>query len=140
MARQLLHGASVADAVQTGLEAGQAAYRSINACWAEEVDEHYAFSAEELIMTPEDRIDSSSYVVSTLKAALWCLLTTESYAACVLKAANLGRDSDTTASVAGGLAGLAYGYGAIPAAWVNTLQHADLIEEQCCAFCSVIDR
>jgi ADP-ribosyl-[dinitrogen reductase] hydrolase len=42
--------------------------------------------------------------------AIWCLLTTTSYSEAVLKAVNLGRDTDTTGAVTGGLAGLLYGF------------------------------
>lgn len=62
----------------------------------------------------EEQIKSSGYVVDTLEAALWCLLNTNSYKECVLKAVNLGEDTDTVAAVAGGLAGLHYGYESIP--------------------------
>lgn len=40
---------------------------------------------------------------SKLSAAMWCLLTTDNYRDCILKAVNLGSDTDTTAAVAGGL-------------------------------------
>ena len=39
--------------------------------------------------------------METLQAALWCLVKTDNYKACVLKAVNLGMDTDTTAAVAG---------------------------------------
>lgn len=80
---------------------------------------------------PEDEIKSSGYVVDTLEAALWCLLTTDSYRECVLKAVNLGGDTDTTAAVAGGLAGALYGYDAIPREWRDTLLRREYIEEMC---------
>ena len=83
---------------------------------------------------PADEIRSSGYVVDTLEAAVWCLLTTDSYEACVLKAVNLGEDTDTAAAVAGGLAGALYGYDTIPAAWRNTLLKRDYIEELCTSF------
>ena len=66
-------------------------------------------------------IRSSGYVVDTLEAAIWCLLTTGNYAECVLKAVNLGEDTDTVAAVAGGLAGALYGYETIPKKWRDTL-------------------
>ena len=78
-----------------------------------------------------DDIKSSGYVVDTLEAALWCLLTTDSYKECVLKAVNLGEDTDTVAAVAGGLAGALYGYDAIPKEWLDTLNRRDYIEEMC---------
>ena len=70
-------------------------------------------------------------MVDTLEAATWCLLTTDSYRACVLKAVNLGGDTDTVAAVAGGLAGALYGYEAIPEAWRDTLIGREAIEEIC---------
>jgi ADP-ribosylglycohydrolase len=73
----------------------------------------------------EDDIQSSGYVLHTLEAALWCLLTTDSYADAVLKAVNLGEDTDTTACVAGGLAGLYYGADKIPAPWLAVLARKD---------------
>jgi ADP-ribosyl-[dinitrogen reductase] hydrolase len=51
---------------------------------------------------PENEIYSSGYVVSTLEASLWCFLTTNTYSEAVLKAVNLGADTDTTACVTGG--------------------------------------
>jgi ADP-ribosyl-[dinitrogen reductase] hydrolase len=77
----------------------------------------------------EAEIKSSGYVVHTLEAALWCLLTHDTYAATVLAAVNLGDDTDTTGAVAGGLAGLAYGEAAIPAEWLAGLAHRADIED-----------
>lgn len=70
----------------------------------------------------ENEISSGGYVMETLQAALWCLVKTDNYKACVLKAVNLGMDTDTTAAVAGGLAGILYGYDGIPAEWMEKLQ------------------
>ena len=68
-----------------------------------------------------DEVHSDGYVVSTLEAALWCLLTTSSYKEAVLKAVNLSSDTDTTAAVTGGLAGIVYGPQAIPTEWLRQL-------------------
>ena len=75
----------------------------------------------DLASWPETEIRSSGYVMDTLTASLWCLLTTASFAECVLKAVNLGDDTDTTGCVAGGLAGVYYGVEAIPPAWLASL-------------------
>ena len=80
---------------------------------------------------PQNGIKSSGYVVDTLEAALWCSLTTDSYRECVLKAVNLGEDTDTVAAIAGGLAGVLYGYEAIPTEWLDTLLRRDKIEAIC---------
>jgi ADP-ribosyl-[dinitrogen reductase] hydrolase len=77
----------------------------------------------------ESEIYSSGYVLSTLEASLWCLLTHDTYADTVLHAVNLGEDTDTTGAVAGGLAGILYGTEAIPAEWVEALaRKADILD------------
>jgi ADP-ribosyl-[dinitrogen reductase] hydrolase len=70
---------------------------------------------------PEAEISSGGYVLHTLEASIWCLLTTDNYSDAVLKAVNLGEDTDTTAAVTGGLAGLIYGFDDIPTAWTDQL-------------------
>ena len=74
-----------------------------------------------LASVPESEIGSGGYVVDTLTASIWCLLTTNSFSECVLKAVNLGDDTDTTGCIAGGLAGVFYGVEAIPADWMAAL-------------------
>lgn len=74
---------------------------------------------------PESAIRSGGYVLHTLIASIWCLLTTDTFAECVLKAVNLGDDTDTTGCVAGGLAGVLYGTDAIPAEWIAALPRQD---------------
>ena len=76
---------------------------------------------ENIYDLPEDQIKSGGYVVETLEASIWCLLTTNNYKDAVLKAVNLGRDTDTTGCVTGGIAGLYYGYNNIPEEWVNKI-------------------
>jgi ADP-ribosylglycohydrolase len=76
---------------------------------------------DELAILPEAEIDSTGYVLDTLHASLWCLMTTQNFRDCVLKAVNLGEDTDTTGCVAGGLAGVAYGLKSIPADWIGQL-------------------
>ncbi|WP_164506846.1 ADP-ribosylglycohydrolase family protein [Lapidilactobacillus bayanensis] len=87
---------------------------------------------------PESTIKSSGYVVDTLEAAVWCLSTTSDYSSSVLKAANLGSDTDTIALVTGTLAGAAYGLNAIPLKWRTTLQNPELLNrilESFCTYC-----
>jgi ADP-ribosylglycohydrolase len=82
-----------------------------------------------LIDTPFSEIHGTGYVVHTLEAAIWILLHTKTYADAVLSAVNLGNDTDTTAAVVGGLAGMHYGWEEIPAEWLNILAGKDRIEE-----------
>lgn len=78
---------------------------------------------------PENEILGSGYVLHSLEASLWCLLTSNTYEETVLKAVNLGKDTDTTGAIAGGLAGLLYGYEAIPVNWVQQLARTADIED-----------
>ncbi|RMF89508.1 MAG: ADP-ribosylglycohydrolase family protein [Nitrospinota bacterium] len=82
---------------------------------------------QDISRLPEGEIRSSGYVVHTLEAALWCFLTSHSYAETVLKAVNLGEDTDTTGAVAGGLAGIYYGVEDIPAHWVAQIARREEI-------------
>jgi len=77
---------------------------------------------------PEDDVESDGYVVHTLEASLWCFLNTQSYKDAVLKAVNLGYDTDTTGCVTGGLAGVHYGIDAIPREWINKIARKEDIE------------
>jgi len=70
----------------------------------------------------------SGYVVDSLWSAIDCLLTTTDYESCVRRAVMLGNDTDTTACIAGGLAGLLYAYDAIPSRWVEALKGKKLAE------------
>jgi ADP-ribosylglycohydrolase len=84
---------------------------------------------------PESEIRSSGHVSTTLECALWCLLNTDSYRDCILKAVNFGEDTDTAACVAGALAGLLYGLKGIPGKWRATLVKAESIEAVLSGFC-----
>lgn len=104
---------------------------SMNACV-----EMVHFARELIAGNPEwpelphvrSEVESSGFVLHTQTAALWCLRRAGSYASCVRLAVNLGHDTDTTACVAGGLAGLRFGYDDIPKEWIATLRGKDLIE------------
>lgn len=116
IARALLGGLTREDAL-----------RQAQACFAgsyERSGEFPHFAAvmrDDFASTSERRIESGGYVIDTLTASIWCLLTTNSFSDCVLKAVNLGDDTDTTGCVAGGLAGVFYGVEAIPADWLAAL-------------------
>lgn len=84
---------------------------------------------EDISLLRENRVRSTGYVIDTLEAAIWCLLNSNSYAETALKAVNLGEDTDTTAAVAGGLAGIYYGFNAIPREWIDCLARKEDILE-----------
>jgi len=65
--------------------------------------------------------EGSGYVVDTYWSSIWALEQARgSYLVAVRAAISLGNDTDTTASVTGGLAGAAYGLN-VPAEWVDQL-------------------
>jgi ADP-ribosyl-[dinitrogen reductase] hydrolase len=68
-----------------------------------------------------DDLKSGGYVMESLEASLWCFLQENSYEKAVLAAVNKGHDTDTTAAITGGLAGLHYGKKGIPEYWVASL-------------------
>lgn len=87
----------------------------------------------------EIEIKSTGYVIDSLEASFWCLLTTNNYSDAVLKAVNLGDDTDTIAALTGGLAGLIYGYNSIYPKWINSLQKKEYLDKLVENFISLID-
>lgn len=66
---------------------------------------------------PRGEIRSSGYVVDSLEAAVWSLINTNSLEEALIKAVNLGEDTDTVAAITGGLGGLYYGYESVRESW-----------------------
>lgn len=133
MANGLMNGKNLAEAVNHAVLTKERWYGKQEefSSWLAKFD---FINAEMLAALPEEAIKSSGYVVDTLQAALWCLLTTHSYHECVLKAVNLGSDTDTVAAVAGGLAGILYGAESIPEDWLKVLAKKEEIIRLCEAF------
>jgi ADP-ribosyl-[dinitrogen reductase] hydrolase len=52
---------------------------------------------------------------------------TDNYEDCVRAAIQLGNDTDTTACIAGGIAGLLYGYEGIPERWKSKLRGDEIL-------------
>lgn len=79
------------------------------------------------------QIKSSGYIVDTLEASIWCILNTQGYEEAVVKAINLGEDTDTVGAITGSIAGLIYGKEKIPERWISKLKNkkylTDLIED-----------
>lgn len=123
IALELLAGADFPTAYQTGIGRSQEFY--INPIYKPELSHYQRVLNGKLAVIPVENINSSGYVVDALEAALWCCLNHESYAETVLAAVNLGDDTDTTAAIAGGLAGLYYGLDNIPQDWQKQLPRYD---------------
>ena len=82
----------------------------------------------------EDAISSSGYVVSTLEAVMWLFLNSNDYNSTILKAVNLGNDTDTIAAITGSLLGIYYGLDSINDKWRLSLKKYDYIIDLCKKF------
>jgi len=125
------HKLSLKECLQLGIDRGFQFYEG-NRDSAKELNHYKRIrNLEKFSIIPETEIESSAYVVDSLEASLWCLVNTGTYRTCTLRAVNLGDDTDTVAAIAGGLAGLYYGYSNIPKEWLDTLQKREWIEMIC---------
>ena len=83
---------------------------------------------EEYIRPDElDNVTGSGYVIDCLKSARYALQQ-NNYQDVIKTAISLGRDTDTTACVAGGIAGLYYGFEAIPEKWIEQLKGREMVD------------
>jgi len=73
-------------------------------------------------------IRGTGYCVASLEAAIWATAGADDFRAAVLRAANLGDDADTTAAIAGQLAGARFGAARIPPRWLELLAMRERIE------------
>ena len=102
--------------------------KSINTIQSE-IDIFYRLTSTNIFEVHENLIESDGYVIHTLESSVWCLLKTNSYNEAVLKAVNLGEDTDTTGAVTGGLTGLYYGFCSIPKNWIFPLRKINEINQ-----------
>ena len=72
-------------------------------------------------------IRGAGYVVDALEAALWAVAGATDVRDAILRGANLGDDADTTAAIAGQLAGARWGYAGIPTEWRERITEAQRI-------------
>ena len=127
----LIGDSSLRERMRDGLTEGFAFYESY---LADKENLHYYDRMRDLDdfkSLPADKIRSTGYVVDALEAAVWSLITTDSFDQALLKAVNLGDDTDTVGAIAGGLAGLYYGYDSIPEEWLSAIKRREWIEGMC---------
>lgn len=116
--REMLDGLSAADAVRAAEDA------LLARCGGSDEE-------AELKIVLDGRFDApqgSGYVVDSFWSAIHCLLSTQGFEACMRRAVQLGNDTDTTAAIAGGLAGLLHGEPGLPARWLDALHGKPLVE------------
>lgn len=79
------------------------------------------------IYTSREEAGNSGWAVSTLQAALWAFQTTDSFEEGMTAAVNLGGDSDSIGAVYGQIAGLYYGFDAIPERWLAAVKDRETV-------------
>ena len=95
----------------------------------ESIDLYSRLLKEDIKELKIDDINSSGYIVDTIEASFWCLLTYTSYENTIIEAINLGQDTDTIAGIAGAMAGIVYGFDNVPKRWLNKLQSKNYLFE-----------
>ena len=136
---ELLSGQDITSAVKIGLSKAKSHYEGLPIL-DDELKFYSRLFDDNFANLPENEIKSSGYVVHTLEAVIWCLLNTSDYKSLVLKAVNLGDDTDTVAAIAGGLAGIIYGLENIPSEWLSVLKKRDYLEDICVSFCNFLQK
>ena len=87
-----------------------------------------------------NEISSNGYIVSTLEADIWTLINSKSFNETIIKAINLGEDTDTVGACVGGLAGIYYGIENINQKWKNNILRYDYIINMCNEFEKVLNK
>lgn len=83
--------------------------------------------------------NGGGYVIDSLRSVFMIMREADCYEDAVKSAVSLGDDTDTTACILGGLAGIAFGYDSIPERWIAALRGKEdfagllneLIEKRC---------
>ena len=73
--------------------------------------------------------NGGGYVVDSLRSAVMIMKRASSYEDAVKQAVALGDDTDTTACITGGLAGIVFGYNGIPIKWRDELRGREQVDE-----------
>lgn len=89
--------------------------------YSDELSNFGRILSKEIVNVAEDEIKSTGYVIDTLEAVLWVFFHTDGYRDTILKAINLGGDTDTIAAIVGGIAGIYYGLNDIPKEWLQSI-------------------
>ena len=139
LVRALLSAHDKMNAYQTAIDQSTT-YYSTKSLYKSELHKYSRIISFMLPSLDADEIYSSGYVVHTLETALWCFLNHTGTKDILLAAVNLGLDTDTNGTVAGGLAGLFYGLHSVPEEWINTLAQKDKIDQLIQQFTTVLSQ
>ncbi len=124
----LAEGAAPSEALVTAWRRAEAYYK-FHEDFSREWSHLLRLSPDVLPGLAEADIRGTGYCIHTLEASTWCLLQGSTFAGSVLRAVNLGDDTDTVGCVTGALAGLHHGLDGVPAGWVTPLaRHDELLK------------
>jgi ADP-ribosylglycohydrolase len=73
-------------------------------------------------------INESGYVIDTLETVMYAIMNSNSYRETIENCIKVGYDTDTSACIAGSLAGVLYGYENIPKEWLAKLRRREYLE------------
>ena len=94
-----------------------------------EEQEHFSkLIQNDIRETKIEDLKSGGYVIEVLESSICFFLQENNYRDTILSIINIGHDADTSAAIAGGLAGLYYGFDDIPEEWINQIARKDDIE------------
>jgi len=88
--------------------------------------EEHAAALEELRAYPERT--GSGYVLNAFWSAWDAFASADSYADTIRRAVAYGHDTDTTAAIAGGMAGTSFGWEAIPRDWLRGMRGKEIAQ------------
>jgi ADP-ribosyl-[dinitrogen reductase] hydrolase len=108
------------------LDPSWATVRALREGWHPRIAEVVAGSFRE---GEPPEIKGSGWVVQSLEAALWAFHDSNDFEEAVLRAVNLGDDTDTTGAVCGQFAGAFFGESGIPDHLREGLARPEMIEE-----------
>lgn len=129
VARALLEGAQAREAIEDSVAVLRQIYRDMP-----EYEQELEWSIRPGTLWEGT---GTGYVVDCLRSAFMILEQAADYEEAVKRAILLGNDTDTTACVTGGLAGILYGFQNIPERWVSVLREKEKAEELLERFCAV---
>mgnify|MGYP002769385095 FL=1 len=121
IAKYLLEGMDFEEAYSVGINSLKAIY-SDNKSYLDEFENN---------ILPDGIIEErgTGYVIDCLKSAFKIIRESNSYEDAIKKSIALGNDTDTTAAVVGGLAGIIYGFENIPTRWYEEIRGKEKILE-----------
>lgn len=128
LGKQLVKGLPFEEAFGVAVHSVDEIYRipELNRIWSGEI-----------LFAQEAEVRSTGYVVDTLEAAVWSCAKEKDFKQTILRAVNLGCDTDTIAAIAGGLAGIMYKE--LPDDWVRGLRKLYMIQN-CCNRLGIIEK